>query len=408
MAFDPRDAFIIAGARTPIGCYNGALSPLTAVELGKFAVQGALKKSNLSPSDVQEIIFGNVVSAGSGQNPARQVALAAGLPPTVPATTVNKVCASGMKAISIGTQLIRLGEADVVVAGGTESMTNCPYLVPRARFGVRYGHAEFLDALLLDGLTDAFGKFPMGIAAEKTVKDYQLTREAQDNFAVTSYTRAQKAMQGGYFDQEIAPVEVILGRGKPPTIVSADEQINHFNQEKLRQLRPSFDQNGTITAANASPLSDGAAAVILVSGEKLQTMITNGLISPGSSVFKILSTADAEQEPIKFTTTPSLAIPKALEKANIFPEQIDFYELNEAFACVALANMKELQLDPEKVNVFGGAVALGHPLGCSGARILITLCSVLKHHKATNGCAAICNGGGGASACIVERVTINL
>ncbi|KAJ1508611.1 erg10, acetyl-CoA C-acetyltransferase [Coelomomyces lativittatus] len=383
MNFDPRDVFIVAGARTPLGCYNGTLSPLSAVELGKYAVQGALKKSNLSPSDVQEIVFGNVVGAGLGQNPARQVALAAGLPPTVPATTVNKVCASAMKAISIATQLIRLGEADVVVAGGTESMTNCPYLVPRARFGVRYGHAELLDALLLDGLTDFSGKCPMGVAAEKTVAAYNLTREAQDDYAIVSYTRAQKAIQAGYFDQEIVPVEIRLGRNKPPVIVSSDEQVNHFDQEKLRQLRPSFDEKGSITAANASPLSDGAAAVVLVSGEKLHSMIDRGLVSQGASVFRILSTADAEQEPVKFTTSPSIAIPKALEKANVFPDQVDFYEINEAFSCVALVNMKELNLKHEKVNVFGGAVALGHPLGCSGARILITLCSVLKHHKAT-------------------------
>ncbi|KAI9151153.1 erg10, acetyl-CoA C-acetyltransferase [Blastocladiella emersonii ATCC 22665] len=404
--FASNDVFILAVGRTPIGGFLGSLASLTAVELGKRAVQGVLARSGIEPAEVDEVYFGNVISAGNGQNPARQVAVHAGLPVTVPATTVNKVCASGLKAIALAAQSIRLGDTHVAVAGGTESMTNAPHLFPKARAGVKYGTAEIVDALAVDGLTDAFGQYAMGVAAESTVKDYALTRAQQDDYAIESYTRAQAATRDGLF-AEIIPVEVATGKGKPPKTVTADDEVTNLHPDKLRALRPSFDAQGTITAANSSPLSDGAAAVVLVSGHKLQQLLAAGRVSKGAAVFKLLAAADAEQEPVKFTTTPAVALPKALAKAGMTVDQVDFFELNEAFACVALANTHILGVSTDKVNVLGGAVALGHPLGCSGARIVATLCTVLNHKNARIGAAGICNGGGGASALVVERVILD-
>ncbi|KAJ3362000.1 erg10, acetyl-CoA C-acetyltransferase [Allomyces javanicus] len=406
MSFADRDVYIVAAVRTPIGGYNGSLASLNAIDLGKIAVQGALAKAPVAAADVEEVYFGNVVSAGNGQNPARQVAVHSGIPNTVPATSVNKVCASGMKAVALAAQAIRLGDTHVAVAGGTESMSSAPHLFPKARFGVKYGHTELLDALVVDGLTDAFGKYSMGIAAEATVKDYALTRADQDDHAIASYTRAQEATKAGRFTAEIVPVEVAQGRGKPPKVVTADDEVANLNPDKLRALRPSFDPQGSVTAANSSPLSDGASAIVLVSGAKLAQLVKDGKVAKGTAVFKLLASADAEQEPIKFTTTPAVAVPKALTKAGLKVSDVDFFELNEAFSCVALANSKILGIKADQVNVFGGAVAMGHPLGCSGARIITTLTSVLNHHQAKIGCAGICNGGGGASACVIERVVV--
>ncbi|KAI9142833.1 Thiolase, N-terminal domain-containing protein [Paraphysoderma sedebokerense] len=401
------EVYILAGARTPIGGFNGSLASFSAVDLGVIAVKGALNKANVPASDAQEVYFGNVVSAGNGQNVARQVSVNAGIPKTTPCTSINKVCASGMKAIALGAQSILLGQNDVVVAGGTESMSNAPYLMPKARFGAKFGHTEILDSLQSDGLSDAFGKFLMGNAAEECVKEHGLTREDQDNHAISSYQRAQAATAAGKFDGEIIPIEVSQGKGKPPKVVKSDDEITNLNPEKLRQLRPIFDPKGTVTPANSSPLSDGAAAVVLVSGKKLQSYLSSGLVKKGIKVFKIMGFADAEQEPVKFTTTPSVAVPIAIKRAGLEASSINYYELNEAFSCVAVANAKLLNLDDSKVNVYGGAVAMGHPLGCSGARVIVTLCSVLKGENAKNGCAGICNGGGGASAMVIQKVDLD-
>ncbi|ORZ37186.1 Thiolase, N-terminal domain-domain-containing protein [Catenaria anguillulae PL171] len=400
------DVYILAAGRTPMGGLLGSLASLTAIDLGKHVVQGTLARTPLRTDEIDEVVFGNVIAAGNGQNPARQVAVKAGLPHSTPATTINKVCASGLKAVAFASQAIRLGDAHTVIAGGTESMTNAPHLFPKARTGVKYGSAEIVDAVAVDGLTDAFGQYAMGVAAEATNRDYALTREMQDDYAIESYTKAGAATRDGKF-AEIIPVEVAQGKGKPNKLVTADDEVSNFLPDKMRTLRPSFDPKGSVTAANASPLSDGAAAIVLVSGKKLKQLVADGRLAPHSTtVFKVLATADAEQEPVKFTTTPAVALPKALAKAGISADQLDFVELNEAFACVALANVHILGLPKEKVNVFGGAVAMGHPLGASGARILATLTTVLNAHNARYGAAAICNGGGGATACVIERVQL--
>ncbi|KNE63406.1 acetyl-CoA C-acetyltransferase [Allomyces macrogynus ATCC 38327] len=399
-----KDVFILAAVRTPIGSYNGSLASLNAIELGTHVVKGALAKADIPSSMVDEFYFGNVVSAGNGQNPARQVAVHAGIPITTPATTINKVCASGMKAIALAAQSIRLGETHCAIAGGTESMSHAPHLLPKARFGVKYGHTPLLDSLVTDGLSDAFGKYSMGIAAEATVRDFGFTREQQDDHAVESYTRAQAATKAGLFAPEMIPVEVTVGKTKK--VVTTDDEVKNVNPTKMRSLKPSFDPKGSVTAANSSPLSDGAAAVVLVSGKRLRGLLAEGKVKSGSVVFRVLANADAEQEPIKFTTTPAVAVPRALAKAGFGVTDVDYFEFNEAFSCVALANTRILNLDPERVNVLGGAVALGHPLGCSGARIVATLCNVLNHKNARLGCAGICNGGGGASAVVVERVLL--
>ncbi|KAJ1994873.1 erg10, acetyl-CoA C-acetyltransferase [Dimargaris cristalligena] len=404
-----RDVYIIGSSRTPLGGFNGSLASLSAVQLGSIAVKAALAKANIDPTEVQELIFGNVLSANVGQNPARQVALGAGCSSAVPSTTVNKVCASGMKAVALAAQSILLGDNDVVVAGGTESMTNVPYYLPKARFGAKYGNFETVDGLVADGLTDAYDHQAMGIAAEKCASDYQITREMQDDFAIQSYTRAQAAQREGLMAPEICPVSVKQGRGKPDLVVKDDDEVSRFNPDKMRQLRPAFKPtDGTVTAANASSMNDGAAALVLVSGEKLASMAVKPEV-----VIRLLSTADAAREPVDFTVAPSLAIPKALTKAartlgldaDHIPEDfIDYYEINEAFSVVALANAEILKISQDKINVFGGAVAMGHPLGCSGARVIVTLINVLTQKNAKRGCAGICNGGGGASAVVLERV----
>ncbi|KAG7989896.1 hypothetical protein I3843_03G260300 [Carya illinoinensis] len=394
----PRDVCIVGVARTPMGGFLGSLSSLPATKLGSIAIEAALKKANVDPSTVQEVIFGNVLSANLGQAPARQAALGAGIPNSVVCTTVNKVCASGMKATMLAAQSIQLGINDVVVAGGMESMSNAPKYIAEARKGSRFGHDSIVDGMLKDGLWDVYGDCAMGSCAELCADKHTITREQQDDFAIQSFERGIAAKDAGAFAWEIVPVEVSGGRGKPSTIVDKDEGLGKFDAAKLRKLRPSFKESGgSVTAGNASSISDGAAALVLVSGE---TAVKLGL----QVIAKIKGYADAAQAPDFFTTAPALAIPKAISNAGLEASQIDFYEINEAFAVVALANQKLLGLNPEKVNVHGGAVALGHPLGCSGARILVTLLGVLKQKNGKCGVGGVCNGGGGASALVVELV----
>lgn len=353
----------------------------------------------IKPEDVEEVFVGNVLSANLGQNPARQCALGAGLPESTVATTVNKVCASGTKAIILGAQTIMTGNADIVVAGGTESMSNAPHYLPVLRNGAKYGNQTLVDGVLKDGLTDAYGKQEhMGLQGEECAQDHSITREQQDEYAINSYQKAQKATEAGLFKAEIVPVEVSGGRGKPNVIVDTDDEVKNLNIEKLKAMRPAFQPNGgTITAPNAAPINDGASALVLVSEAKVKEL---GL----KPLAKILGWADAAQKPSKFTTAPALAIPKAIKHAGIDASQVDAYEINEAFSVVALANLKLLGLDASKVNINGGSVAIGHPLGCSGARIVTTLIHVLKEQKGKIGVVGICNGGGGASALVVELV----
>ncbi|KAJ1547836.1 erg10, acetyl-CoA C-acetyltransferase [Cladochytrium tenue] len=388
--------YIVAAVRTPLGGFGGSLAALSATQLGSAAIKGALARSNVPASAVDEVIFGNVLSAGLGQNPARQAALGAGIPNSVPSTTVNKVCASGMKAISLAAQSIMTGSADVVVAGGMESMSNVPYYLPKHRFGSKYGHQEIVDGIIKDGLFDVYNQYLMGNAAELCAAEHKFTRKDQDDYAIESYQRAQKATAGGFFE-EIIPVEIPGARGKPGKSVSTDDEVQNLNIEKLRAIKPAFvtDGTGTVTAPNASPLSDGASAVILVSAAKLAELGLKPLAT-------IRGFADAAREPEWFTVAPVLAAPKALARAGVSLADVDAIELNEAFSVVALANQKLLDLDPAKVNCFGGAVALGHPLGCSGARIVATLISVLRRNGGKIGLAAVCNGGGGASALVIE------
>ncbi|KAG8640444.1 acetyl-CoA acetyltransferase, cytosolic 1 [Manihot esculenta] len=392
----PRDVCIVGVARTPMGGFLGSLSTLSATKLGSVAIEAALKRANVDPSLVQEVFFGNVLSANLGQAPARQAALGAGIPNSVVCTTVNKVCASGMKATMLAAQSIQLGINDVVVAGGMESMSNAPKYLAELRKGSRLGHDSLVDGMLKDGLWDVYNDVGMGSCAEICADNHSITREDQDNYAVRSFEQGIAARDSGAFAWEIVPVEVSGGRGKPSTIVDKDEGIGKFDPVKLRKLRPSFKENGgTVTAGNASSISDGAAALVLVSGE---TALKLGL----QVIAKITGYADAAQAPELFTTAPALAIPKAVTNAGLAASQIDYYEINEAFAVVALANQKLLGVNPEKVNVHGGAVSLGHPLGCSGARILVTLLGVLRQKNGKYGVGGVCNGGGGASALVVE------
>ncbi|KAL3849125.1 hypothetical protein ACJIZ3_011007 [Penstemon smallii] len=394
----PRDVCIVGVARTPMGGFLGALSSLPATKLGSVAIQSALKRANLDPTLVQEVFFGNVLSANLGQAPARQAALGAGIPNSVVCTTVNKVCASGMKATMLAAQSIQLGINDVVVAGGMENMSNVPKYLAEARKGSRLGHDSLVDGMLKDGLWDVYNDVGMGVCAELCAEHHSITREEQDNYAVQSFERGIAAQDSGAFSWEIVPVEVSGGRGRPSTIVDKDEGLGKFDAAKLRKLRPSFKETGgTVTAGNASSISDGAAALVLVSGE---TALKLGL----EVIAKISGYGDAAQAPELFTTAPALAIPKAISNAGLEASQIDYYEINEAFAVVALANQKLLGLDPEKVNIHGGAVSLGHPLGCSGARILVTLLGVLRQKNGKYGVGGVCNGGGGASALVVEVV----
>jgi acetyl-CoA C-acetyltransferase len=385
---------IVSATRTPIGSFMGSLSSLTAVQLGSAAIKGALDKINLDPAKVQEVFMGNVVQAGVGQAPARQAALSAGIPETVPCTTVNKVCASGMKAVMHAAQAIALGDADVVVAGGMESMSNIPHYV-HMRNGQKFGPATLIDGMQKDGLVDAYDHNAMGVCADLCATEHNFSREDQDAFAIESYNRSAKAWSDGKFKDEVVPVSVPQRRGEP-VIVSEDEEYKNVKMDKIPSLRPAFSKDGTVTAANASTINDGAGAMILMSEEKANELGLTPLAT-------IKSYADAATEPKWFTTAPSKALPKALDKAGITKEDVDYFEFNEAFAVVGLANIKILGLDAEKVNINGGAVSLGHPLGCSGVRILITLLNVLKQNNGKIGAAAICNGGGGASAMVIER-----
>ncbi|CAM3622449.1 acetyl-CoA acetyltransferase [Flavobacterium saliperosum S13] len=385
---------IVSAVRTPIGSFMGSLSTVTAPQLGATAIKGALNKINLDPNLVDEVIMGNVVQAGVGQAPARQAAIYAGLPNTVACTTVNKVCASGMKAIMQGAQAIMAGDAEIVVAGGMENMSLIPHYV-HMRNGAKFGPATLLDGMQKDGLTDAYDNNAMGVSADLCASEYKITREEQDAFAIQSYERSAKAWEAGKFDNEIVPVSIPQRKGDP-IVFAKDEEYSNVKLDKIPALNAVFTKDGTVTAANASTINDGAAALILMSEEKALAM---GL----KPLAYIKSYADAAQEPKWFTTSPAKALPKALDKAGLSVADVDFFEFNEAFAVVGLANAKILGLDNEKVNVNGGAVSLGHPLGCSGARIVVTLINVLEQNNAKVGAAAICNGGGGASAIVIER-----
>lgn len=390
------EVFIISYARTPLGRFGGMLSEFTAIDLGAMAIKGALKKAGLEAQLVQEVFLGNVISANLGQAPARQAALKAGIGWDIPCTMINKVCASGMKSIMIGAQSIMLGNQEIVVAGGMESMSNIPYYVPKARFGYKYGHAELVDGLQKDGLWEAYHQFAMGNCADHTAREMNISRAMQDEFAIESYHRAIDATKKGILKNEIVPVEIPQRKGDP-LVMEEDEELSHVNFEKIPSLKPVFSQEGTVTAANASTINDGASATVLASGKAVKKMN----LKP---VAKILGFADAAQDPLWFTTTPSLAIPKALKMAGLDKKEVDYYEINEAFSVVVIANNKLLDLDPEKVNVFGGAVSLGHPIGCSGARITGTLVNVLSEKEGRIGVAGICNGGGGASAIVIEKI----
>lgn len=391
-----REVYIVSAVRTPMGSFNGAFATLSATQLGAAAIKGALEKIKLDPKEVQEVYMGNVLQAGLGQAPARQAAKFAGLPDSVVCTTVNKVCASGMKSIALAAQSIMLGDNDVVVAGGMENMSQVPHYLPGSRTGFRLGDAKLIDGMVYDGLTDVYNRQHMGNCAEICARDKNITREEQDQFAINSYKRAAAAWESGKFDNEVIPVSVPQRKGDP-IIVSKDEEYTNVKLDKIPTLSPVFQKDGTVTAANASTLNDGASAVILMSKEKADALGIKPLA-------KIISFADAEQAPEWFTTAPSVALPKALKKANLKVSDIDYWELNQAFSVVGLANMKELGLNPDKVDVNGGAVALGHPLGSSGCRIIVTLINVLKQNNGRYGAAAICNGGGGASAMIIENI----
>jgi acetyl-CoA C-acetyltransferase len=390
-----KTVYIVSAVRTPIGAFLGGLSSIPATQLGATAIKGALEKANLDPTLVNEVFMGNVLQAGVGQAPARQAALGAGLPNSVPCTTVNKVCASGMKAIMLGAQSILAGDNHIVVAGGMENMSQTPHYID-GRNGTKFGNITMLDGITKDGLLDVYSKVPMGNCAELCATKYEITREQQDEFAINSYKRAAAAWQAGRFNDEVVGVSVPQRKGDP-IVITEDEEYKNVFLDKIPGLRPAFDKDGTITAANASTLNDGASALILASEEAVAKY---GL----KPLAKIVSYADAAQEPEWFTTAPSLAVPKALEKANLSIANIDYWELNQAFSVVGLANMKILGLDPAKVDVNGGAVALGHPLGNSGSRVIVTLLHVLKQNNAQLGAAAICNGGGGASAMIIESL----
>lgn len=391
-----KEVFIAAAVRTPLGSFGGVFSSLSATQLGSIAIKGALEKAQVDPKEVQEVFMGNVVSANLGQAPARQAALGAGIGMNVPCTTVNKVCSSGMKSVMFGAQSIMLGHNDLVIAGGMESMSNIPYYVPKARWGAKYGDIEMVDGLAKDGLTDAYDHMAMGVCADATAEKYNISREAQDEYAIRSYTLSAESTEKGYFKDEIVPVEVPQRKGDP-LLITEDEEFKRVKFEKIPQLRGAFSKGGTVTAANASTINDGAAALVLVSKEKMEAL---GL----KPLAKIIAFADAAQEPQWFTTAPVKAAPLALKRAGLDKSDIDYWEVNEAFAVVPMAFNHDLGIDPDKVNVHGGSVSLGHPLGASGARILVTLNGVLQHKNAKRGLATLCNGGGGASAIIIEAV----
>jgi acetyl-CoA C-acetyltransferase len=389
-----KEVVIVSAARTPIGSFLGSLSTVPATKLGSVAIKGALDKIGLKPDLVSEVIMGNVVQAGLGQAPARQAAIGAGIPHSVPCTTLNKVCASGMKAVMQGAQSIALGDAEIIVAGGMENMSMIPHYL-HMRNGQKFGPATMIDGLQKDGLMDAYNQLAMGVCGDNCAIEHEFSREDQDKFAIQSYERSAKAWKEGKFDNEVVPVEVPQRKGDP-VIFKEDEEYKNVKMDKIASLRPAFSKEGTVTAANASTINDGAGAVVLMSREKAEEL---GLKVLGS----IRGFADAAQDPEKFTTAPAIALPKALKKAGISQEEVDFFEFNEAFSVVGLANMKILGLTDKNTNVNGGAVSLGHPLGCSGVRIIITLLNVLEQNNAKIGAAAICNGGGGASAIVIQR-----
>jgi acetyl-CoA C-acetyltransferase len=391
-----KEVYIISAVRTPLGSFGGALKDIPATKLGAIAIKGAIEKAGIDPNIVQNVLMGCVLQANLGQAPARQASMLAGLPPNVNCTTINKVCASGMKAIMIGAQSIMLGDADVVVAGGMENMSQVPFYSPSTRWGNKYGNTQLIDGLVKDGLTDVYNDYAMGNAAELCARECNISREEQDEFAIESYKRSQAAVNEGKFKEEIVGVEIPQRKGDPIMFLKDEEPFN-VKFDKIPELKSAFEKNGSVTAANASTMNDGAAALVLMSKEKADEL---GL----KPIAKIVSYADAEQAPEWFTTTPSIALPKAVEKAGLKMEDIEYAELNEAFSVVGIVNAQKMNLDLKKVNVNGGAVSLGHPLGCSGARIIVTLINVLKQNNGKIGAAAICNGGGGASAMVIEIV----
>ena len=390
-----KEVYIVAAVRTPIGSFGGALAGVSATKLGAIAIKGAIDKIKLDPALVNEVFMGSVLQANLGQAPARQAAKFAGLPDSVNCTTINKVCASGMKSIALATQAILLGDADVVIAGGMENMSQVPFYLENNRWGAKYGNGVVVDGISKDGLIDVYGNVPMGNCAELCAKDMNFTREQQDAFAIESYKRSAAAWADGKFKEEIVPVEIVTKKGT--VLITEDEEYKNVSFDKIPGLKPVFQKDGTVTAANASTINDGAAALILMSKEKADAL---GL----KPLAKIKGYADAEQAPEWFTTTPAIALPKAVEKAGLKMSDIEYYEINEAFAVVGLANMQLMKLDPTKVNVNGGAVSLGHPLGCSGARVIVTLINVLKQNSAKYGAAGICNGGGGATSIVIENM----
>ena len=388
--------YIVAAVRTPMGSFNGMLSEISAPHLGSIAIKGALSKSKLNPSDIDEVYFGNVLQAGVGQAPARQAAILAGLPASTPCTTVNKVCASGMKSIALGASSIMLGHNDTVVTGGMENMSQVPHYIPNSRKGHKYGDFKAVDGLAYDGLRDVYNQYMMGTAADHTAKKYNISREEQDNFAINSYKQTAESWASGRFNDEVVPVAIPQRKGDP-IMMTEDEEYKNVNFDKIPNLRPVFEKDGSVTAANASTINDGAACIILASEEKVQEL---GL----DPMAEVLSFADAAHQPELFTTAPSVALPIALERAECSLDDVDAFELNEAFSVVGLVNNKLLNLNASKVNINGGAVSMGHPLGASGARIVVTLLHVLKQNRGTIGAAAICNGGGGASAMVIKNI----
>lgn len=390
-----KEVYIVSAVRTPLGAFGGVLAGVSSTKLGAIAIKGALDKIKLDPTLVNEVFMGSVLQANLGQAPARQAAKFAGLPDSVNCTTINKVCASGMKSISLAVQAIMLGDADIVVAGGMENMSQVPFYLENNRWGAKYGNGTVIDGIAKDGLIDVYGNVPMGNCAELCAKEMNFTREQQDAFAIESYKRSAAAWAAGKFTEEIVPVEIVTKKGT--VLITEDEEYKNVNFEKIPGLKPVFQKDGTVTAANASTMNDGAAALVLMSKEKADAL---GL----KPLAKIKGYADAEQAPEWFTTTPAIAVPKAVAKAGLKMSDIEYYELNEAFAVVGLANMQLMKLDPSKVNVNGGAVSLGHPLGCSGARVIVTLINVLKQNNAKYGAAGICNGGGGATSLVIENM----
>lgn len=390
------EVFIVSIARTPIGAYGGGLSGFSATALGSHAIRAAVERAGIGPELVQDVYMGNVLSANLGQAPARQAALGAGLPASVNCTTINKVCASGMKSVMLAAQSIQLGHTDIIVAGGMESLTNVPYYLSKARWGYKYGNSELIDGLHHDGLLDVYDKVAMGVCGDATAKQYGISREAQDEFAIRSYKRSAEASAAGRLTAEIAPISIPQKKGDP-ILIQVDEEFTKVDFSKIPGLKPAFTPDGSVTAANASTLNDGAVAMVLMSGSKLRSLNLN-------AIARIVSYADAEQEPAWFTTAPAKAAPLALQRAGLNAQQIAYWEVNEAFAVVPLVFAEMMHIDSEKMNMNGGAISLGHPLGASGARITAALTQVLEQNQSQYGLAAICNGGGGSSAIVLERV----